>query len=88
MKLTPEITEIPTGGNRDILLPKTEAPDQDGSLDDTDLEFTPGIEDSHDPVRTYLRQMGAVALLTREGEVALAQRIERGEALVSNPHYS
>ncbi len=83
IKLTPEITEIPTGGNRDILLPKTEAPDQDGSLDDTDLEFTPGIEDSHDPVRTYLRQMGAVALLTREGEVALAQRIERGEALVS-----
>jgi RNA polymerase primary sigma factor len=32
-----------------------------------------------DPVRIYLRQMGAVALLTREGEVEIAQRIEEGE---------
>jgi RNA polymerase primary sigma factor len=38
-------------------------------------------EDSrtNDPVRVYLREMGQVSLLTREGEVALAQRIERGE---------
>ncbi len=34
---------------------------------------------SNDPVRVYLREMGQVSLLTREGEVALAQRIETGE---------
>jgi RNA polymerase primary sigma factor len=34
---------------------------------------------SNDPVRAYLREMGQVSLLTREGEVELAQRIERGE---------
>jgi RNA polymerase primary sigma factor len=34
---------------------------------------------TNDPVRVYLREMGQVSLLTREGEVVLAQRIERGE---------
>ncbi len=34
---------------------------------------------SNDPVRVYLREMGQVSLLTREGEVSLAQRIESGE---------
>ena len=32
-----------------------------------------------DPVRVYLREMGAVPLLTREGEVGLARRMERGK---------
>ncbi|RMG97576.1 MAG: RNA polymerase sigma factor RpoD [Deltaproteobacteria bacterium] len=34
---------------------------------------------SNDPVRMYLRKMGSVSLLTREGEVEIAKRIERGE---------
>jgi RNA polymerase primary sigma factor len=34
---------------------------------------------SNDPVRMYLRKMGSVSLLTREGEVEIARRIERGE---------
>ncbi len=40
-----------------------------------------GDEGSHsnDPVRVYLREMGQVSLLTREGEVAIAQRIEAGQ---------
>ena len=37
---------------------------------------------SADPVRTYLRQMGAAPLLTRAGEVAISKRIERGRRLV------
>jgi RNA polymerase primary sigma factor len=37
---------------------------------------------SQDPVRLYLREMGSVPLLTREGEVALAKRIERGNVVV------
>ncbi len=38
-----------------------------------------GLEKTNDPVRMYLREMGTVPLLTREGEVAIAKRIERGE---------
>ncbi|HXY13675.1 MAG TPA: RNA polymerase sigma factor region1.1 domain-containing protein, partial [Terriglobales bacterium] len=37
---------------------------------------------SEDPVRIYLREMGSVALLTREGEVVIAKRMERGQLLV------
>jgi RNA polymerase primary sigma factor len=53
-----------------------------GAAEDEGLDLTAGADESHDPVRTYLREMGAVRLLTREGEVRLAQRIERGEMLV------
>jgi len=48
-----------------------------------ELDLTPGLLDkTNDPVRIYLREMGLVPLLTREGEVALAKRIERGRLLV------
>ncbi|MBW2403343.1 MAG: RNA polymerase sigma factor RpoD [Deltaproteobacteria bacterium] len=39
---------------------------------------------SNDPVRMYLRKMGSVSLLTREGEVEIAKRIEEGEDLIFN----
>ena len=42
------------------------------------------LEKTNDPVRMYLREMGTVPLLTREGEVAIARRIERGEYRVLN----
>src|SRR5213594_1613130 len=49
----------------------------------TKLDLTPGtLEKTNDPVRMYLREMGTVPLLTREGEVAIARRIERGERRV------
>jgi len=49
----------------------------------TELDLTPGmLEKTNDPVRMYLREMGTVPLLTREGEVAIAKRIERGQLLV------
>jgi RNA polymerase primary sigma factor len=48
-----------------------------------DLEAgAPTGEKINDPVRLYLREMGTVPLLTREGEVEIARRIERGEAIV------
>jgi RNA polymerase primary sigma factor len=48
-----------------------------------DLDLTPGdSEGSSDPVGVYLREMGKTPLLTREGEVRLAQCIERGEMRV------
>src|SRR5271166_5647609 len=41
-----------------------------------------GYSKSNDPVRMYLRKMGSVSLLTREGEVEIAKRIEQGEYMV------
>jgi RNA polymerase primary sigma factor len=50
------------------------------AADDIDLNPSPGApEADNDPVRVYLREMGASPLLTREGEVDLAKRIERGQ---------
>jgi RNA polymerase primary sigma factor len=57
--------------------------EEEGAVKEVALELTPGIPDkTKDPVRTYLREMGSVPLLTREGEVAIAKRIERGQMLV------
>ncbi len=48
-----------------------------------ELDLAPGaLDKSNDSVRVYLREMGMVPLLTREGEIELAKRIERGEAAV------
>ncbi len=48
-----------------------------------DLELPAGVGDKlNDPVRMYLREMGTVPLLTREGEVEIARRIERGQNIV------
>ncbi|MGD9587716.1 MAG: RNA polymerase sigma factor RpoD [Pyrinomonadaceae bacterium] len=48
--------------------------------DDIDLDLSAGaLDKSNDPVRLYLREMGIVPLLTREGEVTIAKRIERGQ---------
>jgi len=54
--------------------------DEDGSDEDLELDLSAGaLEKTNDPVRLYLREMGVVPLLTREGEVAIAKRIERGQ---------
>jgi len=56
--------------------------DDDNEIDedDLDLDLSAGVLDkSNDPVRLYLREMGIVPLLTREGEVVIAKRIERGQ---------
>jgi len=51
--------------------------------EEVELDLTPGaLEKTNDPVRMYLREMGTVPLLTREGEVAIAKRIERGQLRV------
>ncbi|HMB55194.1 MAG TPA: RNA polymerase sigma factor RpoD [Thermoanaerobaculia bacterium] len=49
--------------------------------DSNDYQLTPH-EKTNDPVRMYLREMGTVPLLDREGEVEIAQRIEKGEWLI------
>jgi RNA polymerase primary sigma factor len=63
--------------------PEPEAKEEPAGAEESDLDLTPGLlEKTNDPVRMYLREMGTVALLTREGEVAIAKRIERGQLLV------
>ncbi len=53
------------------------------SSEDGELDLTPGtLEKTNDPVRMYLREMVTVPVLTREGEVGIAKRIERGQLLV------
>jgi RNA polymerase primary sigma factor len=56
---------------------------EDAHEPESDLDLTPGsLEKTNDPVRMYLREMGTVPLLTREGEVTIAKRIERGQLVV------
>ena len=56
------------------------APDDDELDEDVELDLSAGVLDkTNDPVRLYLREMGVVPLLTREGEVVIAKRIERGQ---------
>jgi RNA polymerase primary sigma factor len=60
---------------------KIEADHPEGG--DVELDLTPGaLEKTNDPVRMYLREMGTVPLLTRDGEVEIAKRIERGQLAV------
>jgi len=45
----------------------------------SDIVSLEGLERTTDPVKLYLREMGNISLLTREGEIAIAREIERGE---------
>jgi RNA polymerase primary sigma factor len=61
-----------------------QADDDDGDGPEP-IDLSPGpVGRTEDPVRLYLREMGRVALLTREGEIALAKRIEEGKNQVTN----
>src|SRR6266851_2351628 len=56
------------------------ATDDEEGEEDVELDLSAGaLEKTNDPVRLYLREMGVVPLLTREGEVSIAKRIERGQ---------
>ena len=52
--------------------------------DSTSKEEGKSIEKSDDPIRMYLREMGGVELLSREGEIAIAKRIEAGKDVMLN----
>ncbi|MCS6914030.1 MAG: RNA polymerase sigma factor RpoD [Myxococcales bacterium] len=56
--------------------------DEEKKEEDDDEDFDGGYSKTNDPVRMYLRKMGSVSLLTREGEVEIAKRIEEGERRV------
>jgi len=76
-----EVLESPKSKSEDVVTDK----DDESKLEEAaeDLDLTPGAMDkTNDPVRMYLREMGTVPLLTREGEVEIAKRIERGQLSV------
>jgi RNA polymerase primary sigma factor len=74
-----EVLESPKAKSEELL---SEKGDEESS-DDVELDLTPGaLDKTNDPVRMYLREMGTVPLLTREGEVEIAKRIERGQLKV------
>jgi len=59
--------------------------DEEAEGEAEEVEFEAGtIGRTSDPVRMYLREMGSVSLLTREGEVEIAKRIEDGERDVAS----
>jgi RNA polymerase primary sigma factor len=78
-----EGSNIPVSDSDERLLEQAAAvavDDEDGADEDIELDLSAGaLEKTNDPVRLYLREMGVVPLLTREGEVAIAKRIERGQ---------
>src|ERR1700733_1045184 len=56
---------------------------EDRRFDEAEDVFdTDPLDKTHDPVRLYLREMGSVKLLNREGEIGIARRIERGQKKV------
>ncbi len=85
----PSQTDVVADEERDLLTEedsdltlRSEDEWQDAAEDETEFDLSPGpLEGAVDPVRTYLRDMGRVPLLNRQGEVRLAQRIERGQML-------
>jgi RNA polymerase primary sigma factor len=79
-----EVVDSPrTKAADSIALDKTDDIKSDEAGEDAELDLTPGaLDKTNDPVRMYLREMGTVPLLTREGEVEIAKRIERGQMKV------
>ena len=68
-----ELDEIP------LEVPALDEKQEERRFDDGDEFFETEVFDkTHDPVRLYLREMGSVPLLNREGEIEIARRIERG----------
>src|SRR6201988_3142781 len=80
-----EGSNIPVADSDERLLKQAAATvpdeeDEDGLDEDIELDLSAGaLEKTNDPVRLYLREMGVVPLLPREGEVGIAKRIERGQ---------
>jgi len=77
--------ELDTAGVEILEEPKLEFDKKlDDGFDLNDIDLAQDFGDkTNDPVRMYLREMGTVPLLTREGEIELAKRIEHGQRLVS-----
>ena len=77
-KIAP-LSQTPTESPSDSR--KTEEQEYPAEGRGREIDLTPGdLNRTDDPVRLYLREMGAVSLLSREGEIELAKKIEEGKA--------
>ena len=89
-----EIVDAPEGGGE---RPRKSKDSEDASDDDEgeagdenekEIDLTPGaLSRTDDPVRLYLKEMGSVALLSREGEIEIAKRIEEGKRDIASVIY-
>ncbi len=78
------LIELDTAGVEILEEPKADFEKKSEESEDLgEIDLVQEINDkTNDPVRMYLREMGSVPLLTREGEIELAKRIERGQTAV------
>src|SRR5262245_60886719 len=61
---------------------------EEGEKEEKEIDLTPGaLSRTDDPVRLYLKEMGSVALLSREGEIEIAKRIEEGKKDIASVIY-
>ena len=96
-----EIVDAPEGARirkaRDTEEASEEAEDEAGAgageeekeeKEEKEIDLTPGaLSRTDDPVRLYLKEMGSVALLSREGEIEIAKRIEEGKKDIASVIY-
>ena len=76
------LTDLDSAGVEILEEPKLDfekSKDEPDEFADLELTQETGGDKTNDPVRMYLREMGTVPLLTREGEIELAKRNERGQ---------
>ncbi len=75
-----EVVDSAKGGRLPSEVAEERAEEAEEGGEHAEIDLTPGpVGRTEDPVRLYLREMGKVSLLTREGEIALAKRIEDGK---------
>ncbi len=80
IEVVDEFQKVSVPPARPLLIGEVEEPSEEEAPEEEeeDLEYAAGIK-ANDPVRLYLKEMGSIPLLNREGEVSLAKRIEDGE---------
>ncbi len=70
--------KVPLSGGNRLIGEEEEAQEETPEEEEEEIDYAGGIK-ANDPVRLYLKEMGSIPLLNREGEVNLAKRIEDGE---------
>ena len=89
-----EIVDSPDGERHQRSSETAEEASEDGEEGESaeenekEIDLTPGaLSRTDDPVRLYLKEMGSVALLSREGEIEIAKRIEEGKKDIASVVY-